>query len=206
VSTTSPGGAAQVGAHGFVQATFLTGFDMTKRIYDSYRKGWRDAGRGQDVPINRLAYAALVYVGETEARARSGAEKLLWYVNSNKVPLHFSNPPGYVPVEMNIRLAKGAQNVVSAHGTKQGTVDGAVEAGTMFAGTPDQVFQQIKKHWEHVGGYGHLLIMGQAGFLEHDDTVHGIRMFAREVYPRLKELYPDLMTSGVTDAPAKAAR
>jgi alkanesulfonate monooxygenase SsuD/methylene tetrahydromethanopterin reductase-like flavin-dependent oxidoreductase (luciferase family) len=206
VSTTSPGGAAQVGAHGFVQATFLTGFDMTKRIYDSYRKGWREAGRGQDVPINRLAYAALVYVGETEARARSGAEKLLWYVNSNKVPLHFSNPPGYVPVEMNIRLAKGAQNVVSAHGTKQGTVDGAVEAGTMFAGTPDQVFQQIKKHWEHVGGYGHLLIMGQAGFLEHDDTVHGIRMFAREVYPRLKELYPDLMTSGVTDAPAKAAR
>jgi hypothetical protein len=40
--------------------------------------------------------------------------------------------------------------------------------------------------------------MGQAGFLEHDDTVHGIRMFAREVYPRLKELYPDTMISGMT--------
>ena len=38
--------------------------------------------------------------------------------------------------------------------------------------------------------------MGQAGFLEHDDTVHGIRMFAREVYPRLKELYPDTVISG----------
>ena len=37
----------------------------------------------------------------------------------------------------------------------------------------------------------HLLIMGQAGFLEHDETVVGIRTFAREVYPRLKELYPD---------------
>ncbi len=90
--------------------------------------------------------------------------------------------------------------MVSAHGTKQGTVDGAIEAGTMFAGTPDQVFQQIKKHWDHVGGYGHLLIMGQAGFLEHDDTVHGIRMFAREVYPRLKELYPDTTDLGTGDA------
>jgi hypothetical protein len=28
--------------------------------------------------------------------------------------------------------------------------------------------------------------------------VHGIRMFAREVYPRLKELYPDTMISGMT--------
>jgi hypothetical protein len=31
VSTTSTGGAAQVGAHGYVQATFLTGFDATRR-------------------------------------------------------------------------------------------------------------------------------------------------------------------------------
>ncbi|HEY5966297.1 MAG TPA: LLM class flavin-dependent oxidoreductase [Xanthobacteraceae bacterium] len=205
VSTTSPGGAAQVGAHGYVQATFLTGFESTKRIYEAYRRGWREAGRGQDVPIDRLAYAALIYVGDTEARARAGAEKLLWYVNSNKVPLHFSNPPGYVPVAMNMQLARGAQNVVSAHGTKQGTVDGALEAGLMFAGTPDQVLKQIRKHWEYVGGYGQLLIMGQAGFLEHDDTVHGIRMFAREVYPQLKALYPDTTISGVPQAAGAAS-
>ncbi|MEA2916602.1 MAG: hypothetical protein QOJ15_8683 [Bradyrhizobium sp.] len=205
VSTTSPGGAAQVGSHGYIQATFLTGFDNTKRIYEAYRRGWREAGRGQDVPIDRLAYAALIYVGDTEERARAGAEKLLWYVNSNKVAPQFANPPGYVPVAMNIQLARGAQNVVSAHGTKQGTVDGAIEAGTMFAGTPDTVFEQIKKHWNHVGGYGHLLIMGQAGFLEHDDTVHGIRMFAREVYPRLKELYPDTTVSGMFEKTSSAA-
>jgi len=205
VSTTSPGGAAQVGAHGYVQATFLTGFDTTKRIYEAYRRGWREAGRGQDVPIDRLAYAALIYVGDNAERARAGAEKLLWYVNSNKVAPQFANPPGYVPVAMNIQLARGAQNVVSAHGTKQGTVDGAIEAGTMFAGTPDVVFEQIKKHWNHVGGYGHLLIMGQAGFLEHDDTVHGIRMFAREVYPRLKELYPDTTVSGMVEKTSVAA-
>ena len=47
--------------------------------------------------------------------------------------------------------------------------------------------------------------MGQAGFLEHDDTVHGIRMFAREVYPRLKELYPDTMTSGTMEKSSSAA-
>src|SRR5499427_1803751 len=34
VSTTSTGGAQQVGAHGYIQATFLTGFETTKRIYE----------------------------------------------------------------------------------------------------------------------------------------------------------------------------
>jgi hypothetical protein len=47
--------------------------------------------------------------------------------------------------------------------------------------------------------------MGQAGFLEHDDTVHGIRMFAREVYPRLKEIYPGTMVSGAVEKLNSAA-
>jgi alkanesulfonate monooxygenase SsuD/methylene tetrahydromethanopterin reductase-like flavin-dependent oxidoreductase (luciferase family) len=130
---------------------------------------------------------------------------LLWYIQANKVPLHFSNPPGYVPVAMNVKLARRSDDFVSFYGAKLATVEGAIEAGIMFAGTPNQVFTQIKKHYDHVGGYGHLLIMGQAGFLEHDDTVHGIKMFAREVYPRLKELYPDTMISGLEHTAQVAA-
>ena len=37
--------------------------------------------------------------------------------------------------------------------------------------------------------------MGQAGFLEHDETVEGIRTFAREVYPRLKEEFSNTAIS-----------
>ena len=71
ISTTSPSGAARVGARGYVQATFLTGFDGTRAVFDAYRRGWREAGRGSDVPVDRLAYAALVYVGaERGGRAR----------------------------------------------------------------------------------------------------------------------------------------
>ena len=201
VSTTSPGGAAQVGAHGYVQATFLTGFEATRKVYDGYRRGWREAGRGNDVPIDRLAYAARVYVGQSEREAHSGAAKLLWYITSHNVPPHIANPPGYVPVAANVQILRGAENPLSAFG-KRASVEAAIEAGIMFAGTPDQVTAQLKKHYEFVGGYGHLLIMGQAGFLEHEETVAGIRNFAREVYPRLKELYPDTAISGVPQAAA----
>ena len=204
ISTTSAGGAAQAGAKGYVQATFLTGFDGTKQIYEGYRKGWRQAGHGQDVPIDRLAYAALVYTHKDENKARKGAEELLWYVRSNKVPPEFANPPGYVPVGANVAMLRGAEHPLSAF-KKSASFDAAIAGGFMFAGTPDQVLKQIQKHYDHVGGWGHLLIMGQAGFLEHDDTAAGIRTFAREVYPRLKEMYPDSTVSGFGAQKARTA-
>lgn len=195
VSTTSASGARQVGENGYVQATFLTGYQETRKIYESYRAGWRAAGRGQDVPIDRLAYAAIVYVGQTEEEAYRGAEKLLWYVTANKVAPQFVNPPGYVPVAANVAMLRGATHPLSEF-AKSASVEGAINAGFLMAGTPEQVYQQIKRHYQYVGGYGHLLIMGQAGFLEHDETVAGIRNFAREVYPRLKAEFPDTTISG----------
>ena len=203
VSTTSPGGAAEVGAKGFIQATFLTGFEATRKIYESYRAAWRKAGRGQDVPNHRLAYAALIYVGETEQEAHDGAEKLLWYVTANKVAPQFANPPGYSPVAAQVAMQRGVEHPLKQF-AKNPSVEAAIRSGFMFAGTPDQVYEQIKRHYEYVGGYGHLLIMGQAGFLEHDDTVKGIRMFARHVYPRLKEMFPKTKISGdFGDVPAE---
>jgi alkanesulfonate monooxygenase SsuD/methylene tetrahydromethanopterin reductase-like flavin-dependent oxidoreductase (luciferase family) len=195
ISTTSPEGAIRVGARGYVQATFLTGFEGTRALFDAYRRGWRQAGRGEEVPVHRLAYAALVYTALDRAAAHAGAEKLLWYITSNKVPPHFANPPGYVSVEANLRMLRGAQHPLSAF-RSNATVEAAIAAGIMFAGTPDQVYRQLKKVYDYVGGFGHLLIMGQAGFLEHEDTVSGIRNFAREVYPRLKEEFPDATISG----------
>ena len=57
----------------------------------------------------------------------------------------------------------------------------------MFAGTPDQVYKQLVDFCDWVGGMGNLLMMAQAGFLTHEDTVDSLTLFAKEVLPRLKE-------------------
>ena len=36
-----------------MQATFLTGFDTTKRVFEAYRRGWREAGRGRTPALRR---------------------------------------------------------------------------------------------------------------------------------------------------------
>jgi hypothetical protein len=68
------------------------------------------------------------------------------------------------------------------------SIEQLIERGTCFAGTPDDVYDQIKALSDSVGGFGNLLMFGQGGFLDHNDTVANITLFAREVLPRLREL------------------
>ena len=121
-------------------------------------------------------------------------------MTANKVPPHFQQPPGYAGRQADGRgdegrgLARAGDHANFGRGMNVAT---AMERGILFCGTPDQVYSQVKKFYRAVGGFGHLLIMGQAGFLDHDETVQGIRTFAREVYPRLKQEFPSTAVSGV---------
>ena len=182
VTASSTAQVDKIADHGHVAATFLTGYEASKAIFETYRK--RREVNAQPMHEDRLAYAALVYTGDTDEEGFAGARKLLWYLTANKVATQFKNPPGYASIKTAAALLRGASTAFD----RSSSLEQCIEMGIVFAGNPDTVYKQIAKHHAHVGGYGHLLMMGQAGFLEHDETVRGMTNFAREVYPRLKEL------------------
>jgi alkanesulfonate monooxygenase SsuD/methylene tetrahydromethanopterin reductase-like flavin-dependent oxidoreductase (luciferase family) len=182
ITAGSPASAAPIAERGYVCATFLSGYEGTKAIFDRYRE--KRASLGLDTPEDRLGYAALVYVGETDDAAMDGAERLRWYLTSNKVPPQFRNPPGYHPLKATVALLRGGHTKFD----RNAPLAAAIEQGIVFAGNPDTVVAQIRKHYAFTGGYGHLLMMGQGGFMDHDETVRSMTLFANEVYPRLKEL------------------
>ena len=62
--------------------------------------------------------------------------------------------------------------------------------GILFAGNPDSVYAQIKKFHDGVGGFGHLTMIGRTGFMTHAESEKSIRLFGKEVLPRLKEIAP----------------
>ena len=173
-----------VAKHKHIGAVFLAGYNSIRKIFDGYRETYLKA-HGTPAPLDRLAYCALIYVGDNEKLAREGAEKLLWYMTSNKVAPQYQNPPGYHPPALSATMLKGASDVIMP---AVPTLEKQMALGNMFAGTPDQVFEQIKAFWEYSGGFGHLLMMGQAGFLTREETNRSMELFAKEVYPRLKEL------------------
>ncbi|MBI3301793.1 MAG: LLM class flavin-dependent oxidoreductase [Deltaproteobacteria bacterium] len=185
ITALSPASAREVGGKGYVVACFLTGFEGTKTVFQAYRARRAELGLPAS-GLDRFAYAALVYTGETDEEGYAGARKLMWYVESNKVPLQFTNPPGYQPIAATVNAMKGSAGIFKLF--QNPTLEGFMENGLVFAGNPDSVYRQIMKMYNYVGGFGHLLSMVQAGFLDHDETVKGMKLFSREVYPRLKEL------------------
>ncbi|PKB67098.1 MAG: monooxygenase [SAR202 cluster bacterium Io17-Chloro-G4] len=185
VTMGSANSAVQVAERKHTGAVFLAGYPNIRNIFDGYRQGYLDNHR-EESPLDRMAYCALIYVGETEKAALEGANKLLWYMTSNKVAPQFSNPPGYHPPSTAANIMRGTHS--SSGLPLVPKLDEQMARGNVFAGTPDQVFQQIKSLWEYSGGFGNLLMMGQAGFMTFDETLKSMKLFTEEVYPRLKEL------------------
>lgn len=170
-----------VAKHGHVCGVFLAGYGAIRKIFDAYRAAYEET-HGRVTPLDRLAYCALVSVGETEEDARATAEQLLWYMHTSKGAPQFSNPPGYHPPHV---AAKFMQPQVKA---APATVDGEIRKGNMFCGTPDKVFEQIKTFYEYSGGFGQLMGMFHAGLMKRETASKSATLYAREVMPRLQEL------------------
>ena len=60
----------------------------------------------------------------------------------------------------------------------------------MFAGNPDTVYRRIMDFRAKVGGFEHLILMGRSGFMTHAEAEKSIKLFAKEVLPRLREVAP----------------
>jgi alkanesulfonate monooxygenase SsuD/methylene tetrahydromethanopterin reductase-like flavin-dependent oxidoreductase (luciferase family) len=193
ITTSTPSTAERLGRLGYVTATFLTGFAGAKAVFDAYRAGWR-AVRGTEAPPDRFGFLGFGYTADTDAEARLGGEKLTWYLAAGRTQ-NYLPAPGYLSAAAVVAASKESGLRMSP--TTRPDVDTQIEVGNMFIGTPDTVFRRIKEFHAHVGGLGHLLLMGHAGPMTHAEVARSLTLFAREVLPRVREL---------DSAPAAAAQ
>ena len=179
-------------------ATFLSGY-ATRKVFDVYRDAYRKTW-SRPAPADRLAYLALCAVADTQEEALKRAYKIAGYLRTiGAVSEAFRNPPGYMSVADNVRaLANFGKPRLGLQLSDGRTVYAAsascedlIEAGLIFAGTPDQVRQQIDKFASAMGGLGNLLLMFQGGDLGHAETIDSLSLFGREVLPQLSSV-PDL--------------
>ena len=182
----------RVAAEGHVFATFLTPYSNTRQLFDLYRRHYVDNGLA-----GGLAFMPLVYVADNDEEAMKGADEIAWYLRTKAAP-QFKNPPGYVSRDFNVQALRGTFTKASDTVRAQG-LDYLRDQCVIIAGTPDSVVKQIKRLYDLVGGFDHLLMMMQCGFLSHEKTVNNIKLFAKEVYPRVRDLAPSV------NRPARAA-
>jgi alkanesulfonate monooxygenase SsuD/methylene tetrahydromethanopterin reductase-like flavin-dependent oxidoreductase (luciferase family) len=156
---------------------------------------------------DNFAYAALVYVGDTEEEGIAGGEKLLWFLNTSlKSAPQFNRflpgaaPPAAAPglyrtkpkAQTGIDMKDAEKGVTTASQNAQKlmslTAREAMDQGILFAGNPDSVYRQIMEFYDKVGGFGHLALIGRSGFMTHAESKKGIRLFSQEVLPRLRAI------------------
>ena len=174
----------RVAERGWVFANFLLPYERVKMLFDTYRAHFVEHGLPGG---GGLAYMPLVHTADSESEAEKGAEELRWYLTAPRSEPHFRNPPGYMPVAANVAAVRQAERG-GAVNTRTAPLDQLRELGILVAGTPDMVVKQIKRFYERVGGFDHLLMMDHAGFMNHERTVRSMSLFAREVYPQIKDL------------------
>ena len=187
----SLGNARMLGERGYVMAVLGSGY-KTKPLYDAYREGFVSKGRPPPGP-DRFAYLGLTAVATDETEARRRGELVAEYLRSSGVVWPpFRNPPGYLSVEENagILMGRARERTLTKDGhvvdMRSASIQDLIDAAILFCGTPDQVHDQIAEFADYTGGLGHLLSMGQAGFLSHEDMIDSMTLFGQEVLPRLK--------------------
>ncbi|MGK6315710.1 LLM class flavin-dependent oxidoreductase [Neorhizobium sp. DT-125] len=193
MTASSAGSAALHAKYDYTCATFLSGA-VARSVFQGYRESYQEA-HGRQPHENKLGYLCVVATASTREEAFRRAEKMKGYFDTAmRLDPQFRNTPGFLSVDETIRMIKAGPNA-NRQTMRNGqplpadaTVERYMSAGLMFVGTPDDVYEQLKQFYGEVGGFGNLLMMGQAGTLDHAETTDSLTLFAREVLPRLETL------------------
>jgi len=208
-ATGDPETAAEVGRRGMVHVLVLRGPEGTRRAYAAHRKARAEAGLPK-VTTDNFAYAAFVYVGDTDEEGLRVGSKLLWFLHTSlkSAPQYSKFLPGSAPPAAAPQVYRTAPTAGSAPATltnaekgvpsaghnaarlRSITAEEAMAQGILFAGNPDSVYKQVMEFYDKVGGFGHLSLVGRSGFMTHAESEKGIRLFSKEVLPRLREIKP----------------
>jgi len=194
-ATGDPTTSAELGRRGIVNVMVFRTAEETTRAWTAYRKARAEAGLPEPGP-DRFGHTAFVYTGDTDEEGVRVGSKLLWFLNTalRSAPQYGKLLPGAVPAALAPALytTKPRPGVPAAARPAAGligiTAEQAMAKGLMFAGNPDSVYRQICEYRERVGPFEHLVLASRSGFMTHAEATKGLKLFANEVLPRLREL------------------
>ena len=104
-ATGDPETSRELGRRGMVNALVLRGMEGTKRAWAAYREAREQVGLPAP-GLDRFAYTAFVYVGDTDEEGARIGGKLLWFLNTSlkQAPQYSKFLPGRTPPELAPRI------------------------------------------------------------------------------------------------------
>jgi alkanesulfonate monooxygenase SsuD/methylene tetrahydromethanopterin reductase-like flavin-dependent oxidoreductase (luciferase family) len=157
---------------------------------DFGRRFWEHMdSRGIPFNPNRLAFAILVAVGETDAEAeRLYAEHVEYFQHKCTIYGQFWSAPGYQDYRSLLHGLRslGTTRTNTADLSGPGTYRQYVEKQNVIAGSWQSVRDQIRELAREVG-FGNLMAGLQFGSIPHELALYNIDLFCRKVMPALRD-------------------
>jgi alkanesulfonate monooxygenase SsuD/methylene tetrahydromethanopterin reductase-like flavin-dependent oxidoreductase (luciferase family) len=157
-----------------------TKLDMTTKIWETYDQAAREVG--YEAGPEQHGYLLRVHVSDSMEKAERNAREFMWMHGSG----HFTglghpvwvSPPGYDSASSRrMRLTMKFQ---------QPTFEEDVAEYNTIYGTPDKVIKDLRHLVDKIRP-GILILWGNDGRVQHEDSMTCIRLLGEEVLPAVRE-------------------
>ena len=157
-------------------------YQVMKEHYDVLRE-YAAGQLGYEVPAEQLGWPVIVYVAETDEKARAEFEPHFWYLAKKalRMPREWMYPPGHTSVESLMRVAGPKRKFVTAL-TSWSEVEEGMYAVVGSAATVRDRMREVLKET----GCGIVQGIFQVGSMPHEMALKNMTLFAREVMPALR--------------------
>lgn len=150
--------------------------------YREYLRRWRSAGHAADP---RIAFWTLVYVDETDEKARAQAEGHIFHTWNDIGG--FGDTGGVTPDLLADIFRKRGEPESAEIALHLADMSYLLERNLVFVGSPDTVARKIREAAQ-AGMFNTLLGEFNFGFLKEADVMRSVRLFGEQVIPNLRDL------------------
>lgn len=165
-----------------------SGYKRGQRVLDGY---WETCDKlGVDRNPHRAGFLQLAVVADTDAEAERGYLPHLQYFYDKCLHVYppFADAPGYRSLASLQTGLVGVRRPTEMGQTS--TWKDFVDEGYVVAGSPATVRDQMKDVIKGLN-VGHLMVLMQIGNMPKEKTLRSTELFAKEVLPHLKGLWPE---------------
>ena len=170
--------------HRYPYICLNTSIDLTKQIWELYAKIAAEVGYEAGPP--ERGYLLRCHVADNEEKALRNGRQFMWMAGEvsalGRPP--WITPPGYTSPTARRRTLEGFQRFSDSFEEQHA-------AGLLLAGTPDQVIARLKTIMEETRP-SILVLWGNEGRVNHEDSMDCIRLLGQEVMPALREYGKEL--------------
>jgi len=168
----------------------FSGYKRAKQLMDGYWQRVQDAGK--DMSPYRAGFAQTIIVAESDAEAERDYRQHIDYFYNRCLHVYpgFADAPGYRTIKT-LKANVTSQMTSAAVGDVSSmSWDQLVNQGYVIAGSPDTVVEKMK---EMITGLrvGNIFCLIHVGDMPKDKCMRSTKLFAEEVMPRLRNMWPD---------------